>query len=169
MLQDTAKIEITNPSSPHRKDALQVKFLRKLLVTGTALCTLTASSMFGATNANATIEDPNTAAHGIEVKAGESITIQLSENSANGVQIKTITPKQKHETRGPTAPACVRAVKEGLAIQVYNDCVNTERVKVIVTSVIGAQDSGCKSVEPGTRTNIRWIVPGQRIDRVESC
>ncbi|GAA1471082.1 hypothetical protein P4N68_07990 [Corynebacterium felinum] len=109
----------------------------------------------------------------LQLQSGDSVMIDVAENEAdsiNGIFIVTAEPKSGTAFRsGNTAPYCVRAVREWGAIQVYNDCPSWVRVKVIVTSPVGAFDSQCKSVEPGTRTNIRWILAHERIDRVVNC
>lgn len=62
------------------------------------------------------------------------------------------------------APACVKAKREGAAIQVYNECDFDVRVKVVMAFSF---DSQCRHVVHGTRHNIYTGVG--RIDRVELC
>lgn len=63
------------------------------------------------------------------------------------------------------APHCIYAYKEKGAIQVQNDCPDGWRVKVVLR---WAGDAGCKWIEPGTRSNVKFD-PIATIDRLELC
>ena len=73
-----------------------------------------------------------------------------------------------------TAQSCIQAKVEKLAVQVYNNCDSDMRIKVIITAntspIIGAKETNCNTITPGTRANVRWIVHGnEKIDKVEFC
>lgn len=73
-----------------------------------------------------------------------------------------------------TVPSCVQARVEKLAVQIYNNCDSDMRVKVVMTAntspILGAKDSACNTIAPGTRSNVRWIIRGnEKVDRVELC
>lgn len=107
----------------------------------------------------------------VELASGESISIP------HGYDVGLIEEKPSSTrmfSSANTAPSCVQAKVEKLAVQVYNNCTSDIRVKVIMTShtapVLGAKDSACKTVVAGTRANVRWIVRGyEKVDRVELC
>ena len=66
------------------------------------------------------------------------------------------------------APNCIEAkVEAGGFIQVYNNCGGSEPQRVKVKIAFG-QDTVCKSVQPGTRTNIGHKTTGH-IDGVVLC
>lgn len=97
------------------------------------------------------------------LNAGDSISIR----EGLGAKVELISPSEQATTRavGDQAPQCVYAYREKGAIQVQNDCPDGWRVKVVLRFT---PDTGCKWVEPGTRTNI-GINPIAPIDRIELC
>ncbi len=64
------------------------------------------------------------------------------------------------------APNCIVAKAEKGFIQVYNNCGGTDPQRVKVVLAFGP-DTECKSIEPGTRSNIGLKVG--RIDGVYLC
>ena len=107
----------------------------------------------------------------VELSKGESISVPRGYN----VGLIEEEPSSVRMFRSAnTAPSCVQAKVEKLAVQVYNKCDSDMRVKVIMTAntspVLGAKDSACKTVAAGTRANVRWIIRGhEKVDRVELC
>ena len=107
----------------------------------------------------------------VELSKGESISVP------HGYDIGLVEEKPSFVQMfrsANTAPSCVHAEVEKLAVQVYNECDSDMRVKVIMTAntspVLGAKDSACKTVAAGARSNVRWIIRGnEKIDRVELC
>lgn len=107
----------------------------------------------------------------VELSKGESISVP------RGYDVGLVEEKPSFVRMfrsANTAPSCVQAKVEKLAVQVYNDCHSDMRVKVIMTAntspVLGAKDSACKTVAAGTRANVRWIIRAhEKVDRVELC
>lgn len=58
-------------------------------------------------------------------------------------------------------------MEKGGFIQVYNNCGGSDPQRVKVKIAFGP-DTSCKSVRPGTRTNIGPLVSG-RIDGIVLC
>lgn len=108
-----------------------------------------------------------------ELSPGETKTVDLS--SAKSKQSAEISvndePTMAFYDAANTAPGCVSAVHRLNVIKVRNNCPTPIRVKVVMTGPVGAQDTACKSVDPGAEeTFARLMVPGvTRIDRVENC
>ena len=100
-----------------------------------------------------------------EIESGE--TFYGDEDQILEVSVESeVGDERFRATRsGKPAPHCVYAYKSKGAIQVQNDCPDGWRVKVKVRFAL---DTGCKWVEPGTRTNI-GIRPGVPIDGVILC
>lgn len=107
----------------------------------------------------------------VEISQGESITIP------HGYDIGIIeqdSPQSYGFRSANTAPSCVEAKVEKLAVQVYNRCGSDMRVKVIMTAntapFLGAKDTACKTIAAGTKVNVRWVIRGnEKVDRVENC
>lgn len=107
----------------------------------------------------------------LELSKGESISVP------RGYDIGFVEEKPSFTqmySSANTAPSCVQAKVKKLAVQVYNNCDSEMRVKVIMTAntspILGAKDSACKTIAPGTRSNVRWIIRGnEKVDRVELC
>lgn len=100
------------------------------------------------------------------VKSGESILVEDKENWETILIEGNDGPKVSSFFRSANtpAPACVKAKREGAAIQVYNECDFDVRVKVVMAFSL---DSECRDVVHGTRHNI--YTGAGRIDRVELC
>lgn len=107
----------------------------------------------------------------LELSQGESVSVP------HGYDIGFVEEKPSFALMARsanTAPSCIQARVEKLAVQVYNNCESDMRVKVIMTAdtspILGAKDSACNTIAPGTRSNVRWIIRGnEKIDRVELC
>lgn len=141
-------------------------------VVATAVATALVICAAPAALADEGIPDVEGSAHSVaELSKGESITVPHGYNIG---LVEDESSLNQNFRSANTAPSCVQAKVEKVAIQVYNNCGSDMRVKVIMTAntspVLGAKDSACKTVAAGTRANVRWIIRGQeKVDRVEQC
>ncbi|PFG28041.1 Uncharacterised protein [Corynebacterium renale] len=107
------------------------------------------------------------AATEVELKPGESVLFQKGDiASIELIQDKQESHKQLRTTRSATAPNCIVVQVEKMFIQVYNNCGGTEPQRIKVALAF-APDTECKSVQPGTRTNVGPALG--RIDGVYLC
>lgn len=137
-------------------------------VTATVLAVCSAPAALAAESAPTSVKDGYSV---VELSKGESISVPRGYD----VGIVEEKPSLDRMLRSAnTAPDCVQARVEKLAVQVYNNCIDDVRVKVIMTAntspILGSKDSACKTVAAGTRANVRWIIRGnEKVDRVELC
>ncbi|GAB3947953.1 hypothetical protein FHE74_10355 [Corynebacterium tapiri] len=102
-----------------------------------------------------------------ELAPGESVTFQKGD--VVKVEMLPNGPSEKIQVRSAdltTAPNCIVAKAEKGFVQVYNNCGGNEPQRIKVTLAFGP-DSVCKSIEPGTRSNVGPALG--RIDGVYLC
>lgn len=98
---------------------------------------------------------------------GEKATFNKGEKAQISFHKKLDLKQNLFQVEVP-APNCIEAkVEKGGFIQVYNNCGGSDPQRVKVKIAFGP-DTSCKSVQPGTRTNIGPLVSG-RIDGIVLC
>jgi len=142
-------MEIAN----RRKESSMSKLQKYSAPAICAATLLSASQVAPAIAAEPALEDANT----------NQVVITVEENGEVS-SIKSPSPDVQLQSVGERAPDCINATPEKGFVQVYNHCDWDIRVKVIFAFL---QDSECKLVIAGTRTNIAPHYA--KIDGVETC
>ena len=103
----------------------------------------------------------------VEVNPGESAIFRKGYTAK--IELLTDQSNSQRSTRSTDlhiAPNCIVAKEEKGFIQVYNNCGGTEAQRIKVTLAF-APDTACKSIEPGTRSNVGFAYG--KIDGVYLC
>lgn len=91
----------------------------------------------------------------MKLAPGESLRYREGSSAKIALESDETSDKVMHNnimlTQRRTAPSCITANREKGFVQVYNNCATPLYVKVALNF---APDSDCKTVQPGTRTNI---------------